>query len=65
MDPVAPKFVGLNLDNLIGKIIQAFFEIIDGIIVDFGFKFHQNHMIDHITASFFIISTGSVTSLLD
>jgi hypothetical protein len=41
----------LNLNNLIGKIIQAFFEIIDGIIVDIGFEFHQNNMIDHISFS--------------
>jgi hypothetical protein len=48
MNPVTSEFEGLNLNNFIGKIIQAFFEIIDGIIIDTGFKFHQHHMIDHI-----------------
>jgi hypothetical protein len=62
MDPVTSKFVGLNLNNLIGKIIQAFFEIIDGIIVDIGIEFHQNNMIDHIGVSFVFTSTGNVAT---
>jgi hypothetical protein len=54
----------LNLNNLIGKIIQAFFETIDGLIVDIGFKFHQHNMIDHIDISLSATLTGSALSFL-